>query len=297
MALGTNNIKGSQSTVNNLSSVGFLNVKIEFEQGIAALHTKRTFKMGPLTVVMTILGSIAGLTGAFAAAMMFVERCWLQYEHTKMKERRDQELKPKRYLIEYEDERKEQHIVWVEAHREQGRVPTDVNILASRFNGKNLDDTEIDDIKTDLRFPALSDRTDYDELKSDVRMWPAISDRTEYDESEHKYDLKHTKAISGVTDYDDEMEDKYAIGKANAVSERFDHGEINTNNRMFPADRTDYYDEDSMEHKNDLRLFPAATPRTDDDLTNRTDQIISPSLSRRGSIDYMIDDLPLPAMN
>lgn len=73
LALGSKNTKGSQSEVDNLSSAGFLNVNIQFEQGIAALHTKREVKVRWLTLVMSILGSIAGLLGTFSFAMRFVE--------------------------------------------------------------------------------------------------------------------------------------------------------------------------------------------------------------------------------
>jgi len=83
MALGALNTKGSQSAVNDLSSVGFLNVELQFEQGIAALHTKRAYKVGPLTLVMTLLGSIAGLVGTFGYFMGFVEERWLQYRAEK----------------------------------------------------------------------------------------------------------------------------------------------------------------------------------------------------------------------
>ena len=71
MALGSNNTKGSQSAVDDLSSVGFLNVKIQFEQGISALHTKREYKVKWLTLFMVLLGSIAGLVGTFGYAMGF----------------------------------------------------------------------------------------------------------------------------------------------------------------------------------------------------------------------------------
>ena len=89
--------------MDDLSSVGFLNVEIQFEQGIAALHTKREYKVLPLTLIMTLLGSIAGLIGAFAVAMRFVEQLWTQYRSQSKKDKTAEEVKPKRYLIEHYD--------------------------------------------------------------------------------------------------------------------------------------------------------------------------------------------------
>ena len=83
MALGAKNTKGSQSAVDDLSSVGFLNVEIQFEQGIAALHTKREYKVSWLTLLMALLGSIAGLARTFGTAMGFVEERWLQYKSSR----------------------------------------------------------------------------------------------------------------------------------------------------------------------------------------------------------------------
>ena len=60
----------------NLSYAGFLNVELQFEQGIAALYTKREYKVRWLTRVMTILGSIAGLAGTFELVMRFIEKKW-----------------------------------------------------------------------------------------------------------------------------------------------------------------------------------------------------------------------------
>ena len=88
----------------NLSSVGFLNVEIQFEQGIAALHTKREYKERWLTLIMSMLGSIAGLIGAFGAAMRFVEKRWIQYRSYKKKDEDDKRFNPNRYLIEYYDD-------------------------------------------------------------------------------------------------------------------------------------------------------------------------------------------------
>ena len=76
MALGAKNVKGSQSDVDNLSSAGFLNVQLQFEQGIAALYTKREYNVRLLTVILTLLGSIAGLVGVFGAGMRVIERMW-----------------------------------------------------------------------------------------------------------------------------------------------------------------------------------------------------------------------------
>ena len=76
MALGNKNQKGSQSDVDNLSSAGFLNVELQFEQGIAALYTKREYKVPWLAIIMTLLGSIAGLVGAFGSGMRIVEQIW-----------------------------------------------------------------------------------------------------------------------------------------------------------------------------------------------------------------------------
>ena len=101
MALGTKNTKGSQSAVNDLSTVGFLNVQVQFEQGTSALHTKREYKIRWLTLVMTLLGSIAGLIGTFGAAMRFVEYRWIQYRSTTKKDKTDEKFVSKRYLIEY----------------------------------------------------------------------------------------------------------------------------------------------------------------------------------------------------
>ena len=98
MALGAKNSKGSQSAVEDLSSVGFLNVEIQFEQGIAALHTKREYKVRWLTLVLTLLGSIAGLVGTFCQAMGFVEERWIQYRLQKKKREISKKVRPKRYL-------------------------------------------------------------------------------------------------------------------------------------------------------------------------------------------------------
>ena len=83
MALGSKNTKGSQSAVNDLSIVGFLNVELQFEQGIAALHTRREYKVRPLALLMALLGSIAGLIGTFGYFMGFVEERWLQYKSSR----------------------------------------------------------------------------------------------------------------------------------------------------------------------------------------------------------------------
>jgi len=106
MALGAVNTKGSQSAVNDLSSVGFLNVELQFEQGIAALHTRREYKVRPLALLMALLGSIAGLIGTFGYFMGFVEERWLQYRSNKQKDEAEKKIKPKRYLIEYYDDQK-----------------------------------------------------------------------------------------------------------------------------------------------------------------------------------------------
>jgi len=104
MALGSKNTKGSQSAVNDLSIVGFLNVELQFEQGIAALHTKREYKTRWLTLFMTVLGSIAGLIGIAGAAMRVAEKLWLQYRATKKKDETDKAYVSNRYLIEYYDD-------------------------------------------------------------------------------------------------------------------------------------------------------------------------------------------------
>ena len=109
MALGALNTKGSQSAVNDLSSVGFLNVELQFEQGIAALHTKREYKVRWLTLVLTLLGSIAGLVGTFCQAMGFVEERWIQYRLQKKKREISKKVRPKRYLKEYYDEKSSKH--------------------------------------------------------------------------------------------------------------------------------------------------------------------------------------------
>ena len=78
LALGAKQTKGSQSAVDDLSSVGFISVELHFEQGTSALHTKREYKVRWLILVMTLLGSIAGLVGTFGTAMGFEEERWLQ---------------------------------------------------------------------------------------------------------------------------------------------------------------------------------------------------------------------------
>jgi len=90
--------------VQDLSSVGFLKVEIQFEQGIAALYTKREYKLSLLMLVLTLLGSIAGLVGAARAAMRVIEERWIQYRSQKKKDDDAKKLKPKRYLKEYYDD-------------------------------------------------------------------------------------------------------------------------------------------------------------------------------------------------
>jgi len=101
LALGSKNNKGSQSKVDGLSSAGFLNVELQFEQGIAALYTKREYKVRWLTVIMAILGSISGLAGIIAYVMSFIEEKWITYRAQKKKDELDEEIIPKRYLLEY----------------------------------------------------------------------------------------------------------------------------------------------------------------------------------------------------
>ena len=103
LALGAKQTKGSQSAVDDLSSVGFISVELQFEQGTSALHTKREYKVSGLTLVMAVLGTLAGLLGTFVILMRFVEERWIEYKSEKKNKKTANLVIPNRYLIEHYD--------------------------------------------------------------------------------------------------------------------------------------------------------------------------------------------------
>ena len=52
---------GSQSSVENMTKYRFLHVRIDFSQGETALKTKRIYKLTDNTLILAIIGGIAGV--------------------------------------------------------------------------------------------------------------------------------------------------------------------------------------------------------------------------------------------